>query len=132
MAAVIFIIIPSFVFYHIESGWSYLDSLYFTLISLNTVGFGDFTSSHHGYEDFSGYMLNEKLGGWVWAYRTFTLVWLVFGLGFLAMMNTLILNRVVRNSKNFEGHKNSSSKDTTTDLWNNNNLNNPCRRRSSV
>lgn len=31
------------VFYHIVERWSYLDSLYFTVSTLTTVGYGDFT-----------------------------------------------------------------------------------------
>ena len=29
------------VFYHLEEGWSWLDALYFSVITLSTVGYGD-------------------------------------------------------------------------------------------
>ena len=36
-----FILFPAFVFYMIE-GWSYTESMYYTVVTLTTVGFGDF------------------------------------------------------------------------------------------
>ena len=130
--AALFIIIPSFVFYHIESGWSYLDSLYYTFISLSTIGFGDLTNSHHGYADYYGFMLNSKLGKWLWAYRAFTLVWIVFGISFFSMMHTLILDRFKKRSNVYGGYKESSSKDTMTEhVWSNMKFDNS-NRRSSV
>ena len=110
-----FIMLPSFMFYYIESGWTYLDSLYYTIITLSTIGLGDFTSSHHGYEYYHGYMLNVKLDHWVWAYRAFTLFWLVFGLSFFFMVNTFILNSVKKKCNIFREYRRSSK--VTTEVW---------------
>jgi hypothetical protein len=41
---VIFMVIPAVVFWHIEEGWSYLDSLYFAFVALTTIGFGDYVA----------------------------------------------------------------------------------------
>ena len=132
LGTALFIIIPSSVFYHIESGWSYLDSLYYTFISLSTIGFGDFTNSHHGYADYYGFMLNTKLGKWVWAYRAFTLVWIVFGISFFSMMHSLILEIFKKRLNVYGEYKESSSKDTTKEyVWNDKKFDNT-NRRSSV
>jgi len=39
----LFSLFPSIIFYSYE-GWSYLDSIYFTIITLTTIGFGDFVA----------------------------------------------------------------------------------------
>jgi hypothetical protein len=41
MGSVFILLIPAYLFTIIE-GWSYLDAFYFTVISLTTVGFGDY------------------------------------------------------------------------------------------
>ena len=38
------IALGTFAFHHLE-GWSYVDSLYFSVVTLTTVGFGDFSPS---------------------------------------------------------------------------------------
>ena len=120
--------LPSFVFYYIESGWTYLDSLYYTVVSLNTIGFGDLTNSHHGYEDYHGYELNAKLGDWVWTYRAFTVFWLVLGLSFFYMINIFILNNIRKLfNKSSSGMLNSMA--GKTDVWNHKSVN-PTRRKS--
>ena len=120
--------LPSFVFYYIESGWTYLDSLYYTILSLNTIGFGDFTNSLHGYEDYHGYELNAKLGQWVWTYRAFTVFWLVLGLSFFYMINIFILNNIRKLfNQSSSGMLNSMA--GKTDVWNHKSVN-PTRRKS--
>lgn len=39
----LFVALPAVIFKHIE-GWSALDSLYFVVITLTTIGFGDFVA----------------------------------------------------------------------------------------
>ncbi len=39
---VITLILGTLVFHHLE-GWSYVDALYFSVVTLTTVGFGDFS-----------------------------------------------------------------------------------------
>ncbi len=37
------ILLIGMVFYHLEEGWSWFDALYFSVITLSTVGYGDFS-----------------------------------------------------------------------------------------
>jgi voltage-gated potassium channel Kch len=37
------VLLVGMVFYHLEEGWGWLDSLYFSVITLSTVGYGDFS-----------------------------------------------------------------------------------------
>ena len=37
-------VIPAVIFWYIEDGWTYLDSLYFAFVALMTIGFGDFVA----------------------------------------------------------------------------------------
>ena len=84
----IFIVLPSVVFYLVEGNWTYIDSVYYTFASLATIGFGDFVNSLHGYE------VEVKVGKWVWAYRGFTMLWLVFGLSFIFMIHSLVVEEI--------------------------------------
>ena len=37
-------LIPALIFWYIEDGWTYLDSLYFAFVALMTIGFGDYVA----------------------------------------------------------------------------------------
>ena len=38
---IVFLLVPSVVFFQLEDGWTYLDSMYFSFVTLSTIGFGD-------------------------------------------------------------------------------------------
>lgn len=52
-----FLTIASFlgggIFYHIVEGWSWLDSIYFSIMTLTTVGYGDFVPTTAGSKVFT-------------------------------------------------------------------------------
>lgn len=43
LSVVVAIVVFSTWFYHIVEGWSYLNSMYYVIVTLGTVGYGDFT-----------------------------------------------------------------------------------------
>lgn len=58
--------------YHYLEGWNFLDSLYFSVITLTTIGFGDFAP--------------QTDGG-----KLFTLIYILVGLGIiLSFVNTVV------------------------------------------
>lgn len=62
---VVLIILAGTWFYHVQEGWSWLDALYFTVITLTTVGYGDFSPA--------------TPGG-----KIFTMIYILLGLGILS------------------------------------------------
>ncbi len=66
----IILILGTFVYHYLE-GWSYLDSFYFSFITLTTIGFGDFAPQTD-------------------AGKVFTIVYIIIGVGIiLTFINTL-------------------------------------------
>ncbi|XP_043982950.1 uncharacterized protein kcnk4a isoform X1 [Gambusia affinis] len=77
IGCLIFLAVPTVVFQKVER-WSFLESLYFVVITLTTVGFGDFVPGG-GYE-----------GGTI--FKPLVLLWIVFGLAYFASILTMIGN----------------------------------------
>jgi voltage-gated potassium channel Kch len=71
---VILVLVAGTVFYHFNEGWSWLNSLYFSVITLTTVGYGDFS---------------PKTGFG----KVFTMIYIVVGLGILAGFISLMAQK---------------------------------------
>lgn len=77
------VVVVGTVFYHLIEGWTWLNSLYFSIITLTTIGYGDFSPQ-------------TDIG------KAFTIVYIIIGVGLiLAFVNTVYLHF----SKYNEGQK---------------------------
>lgn len=74
---IVFLFLPSVVFAYLED-WSYLQSFYYAFITLTTIGFGDYVAGGIQFEN-------------RWIYQVGIMVWIVFGLGYWAMMLNFII-----------------------------------------
>jgi len=76
----IFLLLPAAIFTVLENdennSWSYFDSIYFTFVTLSTIGFGDMVPDRQQ---------NEKLQGSVWKYSYLVgiILWIIFGMGYI-------------------------------------------------
>jgi potassium channel subfamily K member 5 len=68
----LFVFIPAFIFCSIEK-WSYLDGVYFSVVTLTTIGFGDIVPGKHG-----------------WFYRLAIINWIIIGASYFAVMISFV------------------------------------------
>ncbi len=64
------------VFYHFIEGWSWLDSIYFSVVTISTVGYGDFSP--------------ETAAG-----KVFTMVYIIVGLGIFVTAATTVADTIL-------------------------------------
>ena len=79
LGVMLLFLLPAYGFSFLE-GWSFSDAVYFTVISLTTVGFGDYSPSFEGSE--TG---NQFMG----VYRILVLFWMLVGLAWLGSLLSL-------------------------------------------
>lgn len=103
----VFILAPSVIFIYYEN-WTFIESIYYSFVSLTTIGYGDFvagqTPSTSPYEIF---------------YKIFLIVWIMFGLGYLVMILGFI-SRAMRSEKinKLERKVAQTLKHTQSKIWN--------------
>lgn len=64
------------IFYHYVEGWSWLDSIYFSVVTISTVGFGDFSP--------------ETVAG-----KVFTMIYILVGLGVFVTAATTVADTIL-------------------------------------
>lgn len=58
---IMFVFVPSLLFIQAEEDWTYLDAVYFSVISLTKIGFGDYVPSTTPPNKFANTLLNATL-----------------------------------------------------------------------
>ncbi|XP_054482403.1 potassium channel subfamily K member 4 [Anoplopoma fimbria] len=79
LGCLLFVAVPILVFQKVE-GWTLLESAYFVVITLTTVGFGDYVAGDSG---------NEGSDHW---YKPLVWFWILLGLAYFASVLTMIGN----------------------------------------
>ncbi|XP_065347355.1 open rectifier potassium channel protein 1 isoform X2 [Cloeon dipterum] len=106
----LFILLPA-VLFALAEGWSYEEAVYYAFITLSTIGFGDYVA---------GFMANEQdwkhKFGMLGAYRAFIVLWIMFGLGYLAMILSFI-TRAMRSSRLRRLEKRLAHRIKSARLW---------------
>ena len=93
---VVLVLISGMLFYHSVEGWTWLDSLYFSVITLTTVGYGDFSP--------------QTDGG-----KVFTMIYIFVGLGILAGFITLLSQRQQERGRAIRERRRNRRNDDTDD-----------------
>lgn len=72
--------------YHLIEGWNYLDSLYFSAITLTTIGYGDFSPQ-------------TDLG------KAFTIIYIGLGVGLILTFVNTVFTHFQKSRKTFDNKK---------------------------
>ena len=89
--SVLIILITGTIFYHRVEGWSWLDSLYFTVITLTTIGYGDRSPT-------------QPIS------KLFTIVFIFIGLGVFSTFIVLVAERVGKPANFIRGRAEKAEK----------------------
>jgi potassium channel subfamily K protein 5 len=83
VGAIVFLVMPSFILMKIEK-WRFLDSLYFTFVTLFTIGFGDFVAG--------GQTTYNMSKNWLIVYRIILYCWMFLGMAYISLIITYVLD----------------------------------------
>ncbi|CRK99224.1 CLUMA_CG012564, isoform A [Clunio marinus] len=109
-AIIFFIFLPAFVFSYFE-GWDYSISVYYSFITLTTIGFGDFVATFQPHQP-------STFGNWYIFYQTFMFAWFFLGLGYLIMVIGFIIKGLrSKQIKRIEHQLAMNIKETRNKIW---------------
>ena len=94
------VLVPAGIFMHLED-WDFGDSLYYTLITLTTIGFGDMVPNHTHID-------SEAIR---WLYMTGVILWILLGMGYIIAVIEVISDTYRSSSRTvkkvWKGNKNN-------------------------
>lgn len=83
-ASIVLIFLPSCLFTYFE-GWPYSVSVYYSFVTLSTIGFGDFIPTFQPHQE-------QTFGIYFQFYQAFVMIWFIFGLSYILMLIGFIAN----------------------------------------
>ncbi|XDV38859.1 hypothetical protein PO909_008189 [Leuciscus waleckii] len=92
LGCVLFVFVPILVFQKVEN-WTLLESAYFVVITLTTVGFGDYVAEHK-IRCFKEYFSDGEAGEHHW-YKPLVWFWVLFGLAYFVSILSMIGNWIL-------------------------------------
>ncbi|XP_013871890.1 potassium channel subfamily K member 4 [Austrofundulus limnaeus] len=94
LGCLVFLAVPTLVFQRVEN-WTLLESAYFVVITLTTVGFGDYVAGDRREEVDPGEVLSEEHWNYLFRnhlYKPLVWFWILLGLAYFASILTMIGN----------------------------------------
>lgn len=108
---VIFLFLPSLIFSYFEN-WPYSVSIYYSFVTLSTIGFGDFVPTFQPNQA-------EQFGFMFYVYEVFIIFWFIFGLGYLVMIMGFIAKGLrSKHLTRLEKQLTDNIKSTQSRIWN--------------
>ncbi|XP_033028557.1 potassium channel subfamily K member 16-like [Lacerta agilis] len=94
LGLIMFLILPSFLFQWME-GWTYHEAVYYTFITLSTIGFGD-------------YLIGRRHDRtYIPGYRMIASIWIVMGLAWITVLFELVSKLLAPEDRNASSQKES-------------------------
>nr|XP_015816714.2 potassium channel subfamily K member 4 isoform X2 [Nothobranchius furzeri] len=93
LGCLLFVAVPTLIFQKVED-WTLLESAYFVVITLTTVGFGDYVAGDRSHVEYGEAHKDDQLG-YLWRvhmYKPLVWFWILLGLAYFASILTMIGN----------------------------------------